>query len=295
MAVRRLSSIVLLFAMAALTACSGSPSASAPISSSDWTTRDKLDIFCKDSKQASSFYATLPEAWTAAKKTPFESCYTEEKHGNMTVESSDDAKKTQAVLSEVPDADRIGYGGLVAICAEWNDNKTAKDFSTAENHAQVRAALMVCPDSPFAANMQAHLSAPVTTETPIPAPIITSTPTPTVTPTPTPTPSPTPPPTTTVTYRVETDGTIGVITYGNFIDGQMGSEQAADEVAGPVEKTYTFPGHIFDTRGFTSLDVTAQAGAGSHSITCQILLDGREVSKHTSTGAFAVVDCSYSH
>lgn len=95
----------------------------------------------------------------------------------------------------------------------------------------------------------------------------------------------------TVSYVVEADGPIGVITYTNWIDNQMGQEQAAD-MYGPVTKDYKFKASSFESRyGIWSLGVSAQAGAGTSSITCRILMDGREIAKQTSTGPYSIVMC----
>ncbi|MDQ0664543.1 hypothetical protein QFZ35_003041 [Arthrobacter ulcerisalmonis] len=126
---------------------------------------------------------------------------------------------------------------------------------------------------------------------------------------PTPTPSPTPKPIVTasvppppppaapkqvhVTYIVEADGPIGTITYTNFVGNKIGQEQSADEIWGPVEKSYNFDAFGFESSyGFWSLGVSAQAGAGTSTITCHILRDGREISKQTSTGQYSVVTCN---
>lgn len=96
-----------------------------------------------------------------------------------------------------------------------------------------------------------------------------------------------------VTYVVEADGPIGIITYTNFVGNKMGQEQSLDEVWGPVEKSYDFDAFGFESSyGFWSLGVNAQAGAGTSTITCRILRDGREISKQTSTGQYSVVTCN---
>lgn len=96
-----------------------------------------------------------------------------------------------------------------------------------------------------------------------------------------------------VKYIVEADGPIGLITYTNFIGNKMGQEQATEEVWGLVEKAYEFASSDFETRyGIWSLGVSAQAGAGTASVTCRIMLDGREISKQTSTGPYALVICN---
>jgi hypothetical protein len=102
-----------------------------------------------------------------------------------------------------------------------------------------------------------------------------------------------------VTYVVETDGVIGNITYTNFIGGHMGQEQATDETPGPVSKDYVFPESDMDGGAghgkLVSLGGGAQAGADTGSITCRILVNGREAAKQTSTGGYAVVSCNYGY
>lgn len=98
-----------------------------------------------------------------------------------------------------------------------------------------------------------------------------------------------------VTYIVEADGPIGVITYTDFVNNQMGQEQSSDEVMGPVKKVYKFDESDFGGRySFWSLGVNAQAGAGTSKITCRILLNNRELAKQTSTGQYSVVSCNAS-
>lgn len=95
----------------------------------------------------------------------------------------------------------------------------------------------------------------------------------------------------TVTYVVEADGPIGVITYTNWVDNQMGQEQASD-VAGPATKEYKFRASSFESRyGIWSLGVSAQAGDGTSSITCRILMNGKEIAAQTSTGPYSIVSC----
>lgn len=94
-----------------------------------------------------------------------------------------------------------------------------------------------------------------------------------------------------VTYVVEADGPIGVITYTNWVDNQMGQEQASD-VYGRVSKDYTFKELSFSSSyGLWSLGVSAQAGSETTSITCRILVNGKEISAQTSTGAYSIVSC----
>ena len=96
-----------------------------------------------------------------------------------------------------------------------------------------------------------------------------------------------------MTYIVEADGPIGIITYTNFVGNKMGQEQSSDEVWGPVEKSYDFDAFGFESSyAFWSLGVNAQAGAGTSTITCRILRDGREISRQTSTGQYSVVTCN---
>ncbi|WP_411373280.1 hypothetical protein ACLH0K_08870 [Arthrobacter sp. MPF02] len=92
-----------------------------------------------------------------------------------------------------------------------------------------------------------------------------------------------------VSYVVEAAGPIGVITYTNWVDNQMGQEQASD-VYGPVTKEYRFRDSSFNY-GMWSLGVSAQAGAGTPSVTCRILVNGREIAAQTSTGPYSVVSC----
>jgi hypothetical protein len=137
------------------------------------------------------------------------------------------------------------------------------------------------------------------TFSPTPTPFATPRPTPSATSKPTAIPSTPPPPPPAapkqvhVTYVVEADGPIGIMTYTNFVGNKMGQEQSSDEDWGPVEKSYDFDAFGFESSyGFWSLGVNAQAGAGTSTITCRILRDGREISKQTSTGQYSIVTCN---
>jgi hypothetical protein len=140
---------------------------------------------------------------------------------------------------------------------------------------------------------------PANPPTPSPTHSATPTPTPSATPKSSVTPSTPPPPPPAapkrvhMTYIVEADDPIGIITYTNFVGNKMGQEQSSDEVWGPVEKSYDFDAFEFESSyAFWSLGVNAQAGAGTSTITCRILRDGREISRQTSTGQYSVVTCT---
>ncbi|MGO4246345.1 hypothetical protein AB4Y87_03955 [Paenarthrobacter sp. RAF54_2] len=131
---------------------------------------------------------------------------------------------------------------------------------------------------------------PIPSPAPLPTQTTIAVPAPT---TPAAAPTPKKPKQSLVTYIVESDGPIGLITYTNFVGNKMGQEQASDEVLGPVEKSYEFDASNFESSyGFWSLGVSAQAGAGTSIITCRIMHDGREISKQTSTGQYSIVTCN---
>jgi hypothetical protein len=44
-------------------------------------------------------------------------------------------------------------------------------------------------------------------------------------------------------------------------------------------------------RGFNAFSVSAQAGARTTTISCQILSNANPGTKHTSTGPYAIVSC----
>jgi hypothetical protein len=62
-------------------------------------------------------------------------------------------------------------------------------------------------------------------------------------------------------------------------------EQQETSVTLPSSKEFTAD------QSFQAFVVTAQ-NAGTGSITCEILIDGRVVNQHTSNGQYAVVVCS---
>lgn len=93
-----------------------------------------------------------------------------------------------------------------------------------------------------------------------------------------------------ITYVVTADGPILVTTFGNTIGGRLSTEQAND-VRSPFKKEYFFTESEL-SGGFNHLSVTAQAGEGTTKISCQILSDGTEMTKNTSTGPYAIVMCT---
>lgn len=113
---------------------------------------------------------------------------------------------------------------------------------------------------------------------------------PMVRPSPTPTPTPTMPPDRKITYTITADGPILSTTFGNMISGKLSTEQAND-VPSPFIKEYTFSQSQFE-RDFRGFSVTAQAGEGTTTISCQISIDDVEGPMNTSTGPYAVVMCT---
>lgn len=104
------------------------------------------------------------------------------------------------------------------------------------------------------------------------------------------TPTPEKPSGMTIKYIVTADGPISMSTFGNMIGGSLSTEQANDEVS-PITKEYFFPYDDVDD-GFNSFTVSAQAGEGTTTISCQILQNGKVIKKQTSTGSYAVVSCN---
>jgi hypothetical protein len=89
-----------------------------------------------------------------------------------------------------------------------------------------------------------------------------------------------------VTYEITS---IGVVTAGNITytkDVNLGMEQVGDAKL-PWKKDVQF-GEGF----FKPLSISAQAGNGTGTITCRILVDGVEVAKSTSQGQFVIASCS---
>lgn len=89
-----------------------------------------------------------------------------------------------------------------------------------------------------------------------------------------------------VTYEITGEGvaTANNITYTK--DVNLGQEQVNGAPL-PFTKEVQFGEGLFKP-----LSVVAQAGDGTGTITCRILVDGQEVTKSTSQGQYAVVTCS---
>ena len=95
----------------------------------------------------------------------------------------------------------------------------------------------------------------------------------------------------TISYVVTADGPISSTTFGNSLYGKLSTEQA-NGVSSPFQKDYFFPESQIE-RGYNTFGVTAQSGEGATTITCQILRNGVQTAKQTSTGPYAVVSCQY--
>lgn len=229
---------------------------------------EKLQIVCKDPSGELQIFDTLKQAWAAGKNTVLTDCYSNER-----IPSSQSLKLSMEELILTRELVKAGFGmdeysplaymSLLAICGAWGPSQEAK-YASESSRKAVGIALKVCPENPKAGAMKAFAAAPA-------APV---------------------PTTKTVTYVVESDAPIGVITYTTFINGQMGQEQASDQAAGTIKKDYTYPLRYFDGSGLVSLGVGAQAGAGATSITCRVLIDGQERIAKTSTGPYTVVSCN---
>ncbi|MCF3139701.1 hypothetical protein LRQ04_10585 [Paenarthrobacter sp. AR 02] len=103
--------------------------------------------------------------------------------------------------------------------------------------------------------------------------------------------APTQPAGITISYVITADGPISSTTFGNSLYGKLSTEQAND-VSSPFQKDYFFTESQIE-RGYNTFGVTAQSGEGATTITCQILRNGVQTAKQTSTGPFAVVSCQH--
>lgn len=85
----------------------------------------------------------------------------------------------------------------------------------------------------------------------------------------------------TVTIKVEGDSTDANITYTT--DG--GSEQASNPTL-PFTKEFKVRGNTFGT-------VSATNGSTGNTVTCTVLVDGKQVSTNSSSGQYANASCNY--
>jgi hypothetical protein len=89
----------------------------------------------------------------------------------------------------------------------------------------------------------------------------------------------------TVEYEVTGDGTASSITYANFNgNGSSGTAQESNV-------TLPWTKHLEGKGTLSVYSLVAQSGTAT-SISCKITIDGKEIVSKTSTGQFAVVDCS---
>lgn len=86
----------------------------------------------------------------------------------------------------------------------------------------------------------------------------------------------------TVVYGITTDATTATVNYAT----SLGSQEQAVGATMPFSRTVHVPRGDGDF-----LSMVAQSGPGGSIITCSITVDGAQVSKHTSTGPYAVVTC----
>jgi hypothetical protein len=84
-----------------------------------------------------------------------------------------------------------------------------------------------------------------------------------------------------VVYRVEGGAQSAMITYNN---DQNGTEQV-NEALLPWTKTYELDNGQFAT-------LVAQSGSYGSTITCIIIVDGKEWKRSTSSGDFVIVTCT---
>lgn len=264
-------------------AASSNPSPTPEVTSPATTVaaRDAYELWCEDaSSKETSHYESLDDAWASIPANRPVRCRAEVRKGDADPQftTSDKAAIDDVRTEDGTQDENILFGSVVALCAGWAGEADPQILTT-EGNKKLDAVLDVCQDAPHASDMFETFMKPIDAAKP--------------------TPTPTQAATRTVTYVVETDGVIDNITYTNFIGGQLGQEQAAGETPGPVSKDYVFPESDMDGGAahgeLVSLGVGAQAGAGTGSITCRILVDGREVAKQTSTGEYAVVSCNHGY
>lgn len=88
-----------------------------------------------------------------------------------------------------------------------------------------------------------------------------------------------------VVYTVTGNSTDAIITYTTWDGKKLGEEQATGQAL-PFTKDVT-------TRGsFGGLTLSATTGTTGNTITCKITVDGKQVSKQTSTGTGATATCT---
>lgn len=92
----------------------------------------------------------------------------------------------------------------------------------------------------------------------------------------------------TVTYVVRGSGRAQSITYLTINNGESGSEQVAGTRMPWKKAVKIADDELFSTSVFS---LVAQ-NSGSGRITCEIKADGKVISKHSSSGRYAVVSCS---
>jgi hypothetical protein len=201
--------------------------------------------------------------------------------------------KVDAVSADLEDIAASANDDLKQLVVDSNDafrdlqsnGYVATEVYVETTKAGMHTLLERCPPSAEQAAAVAGTAAPAATAT--------ATPTPKPTPKPTVKPKPKPAPVEKVTYEVESNGSIDLITYTHFIGGATAQEQASGPLYGKIQKNYTFkPAEMYQKYSFWSLGVSGMAGADATTITCRILLNGKVISQQTSTGAYANVMCN---
>lgn len=93
----------------------------------------------------------------------------------------------------------------------------------------------------------------------------------------------------TVTYSAKGSGRASSITYLT-VDSSGGGQDQAQNVKLPWSKKVAIKDpSLFSTTVFS---LVVQGGAAGGTVTCAIRADGKVISKHSSTGAYAVATCS---
>lgn len=158
---------VLALGPAALAACAGDPAPPPASTSAASATRDEFALLCEDSFGRSHFYRNLAESWQDAGKVPLTACQAEAPSAGVTLTPGDLAavELTRGLPNAGKFSDAGLYANLVGTCAHWAGDDQNRPRTKADLD-RTRGALLVCPDTPYAKEMQAFIDAATATGQP---------------------------------------------------------------------------------------------------------------------------------
>ena len=201
-------------------------------------------------------FATYQDAWKASPVPS--SC--DASAGGRGVKHGQQLTETQSKALNVAygaDADKDSLAGLFGICGGVDGFYTTKIINLDQAN-EAAGALLICPDHPNAAKIQANIDSVKNLTAEDPTANVSDI----------------------ITYEITGSAASALVTYSQ----QGGSIGQENDVPVPWTKTLTITGE------YRSLAVSAQ-NSGDGDITCSIKVGDKVVNTVTSKGAYAIASC----